>query len=236
MTTTTTTISKNTTSANISDGAPKVTNTDGNVIYYEKTVGERHSFLVTIRGSDGGGTLMNRDLRECELTGASQKQTKEDPMSREWRVWRDKIYWSDQFGVHWPGENIATCLEAAAVYWKAKVPGAGSATFTQLVHAGITCEPVILGIMDKESPLIVPFAKMVNANPSKGKKSGAKVFKIRPLIQPWGGSFRMHVLDPRLTQDVLATIISYAGVYVGLADWRPQMGRFDLVSMEQINL
>jgi hypothetical protein len=185
------------------------------------------TYIATIRGM--GGLLMNKmpDLSQPKASGRSQE--KEDPTEKEKRLWREKLYYDGQNTVYIPGENIHECMIEGTAYWGEKVQG--NKTFTDLVKSAIVVDSLYFDF-DKDSPLIVPFGKAANGNPSRGKKSGCKVYKIRPLIMPWGGSFSFSVFDPRLTENVIKTILTFAGTFKGLCDWRPQYGRFELINLE----
>lgn len=191
-------------------------------------------YEVEIQGV--GGLLMNK-LPDLSISKAEKKeQAKIDPVELERRTWREKLYFSPDIGVYVPGENIHECLKEGCRYWGQRIPGEGQKTYTDVVAKAVVVEDMpLLGIKSKEDGRIVPFGKAVNGTPSKGKRSGAKVYKIRPLIQPWGGKFKMHVFDARLTEAVLRTILNYAGTFIGLCDWRPTFGRFGLVKLERVN-
>lgn len=189
-------------------------------------------YEVTIRGI--GGLLMNKmpDLSVPKTKKADQRKL--DPIEVEQMTWRDKTYHDQDGMLYIPGENIHECLKEGAKYWGAKIPGEGNRTYTDVIAKAVICENLPLGI-HKDSNNVMPFGKAVNGTPSKGKKSGAKVYKIRPLIFPWEGTFKMHVFDGRLTEDVLRIVLSYAGTFIGLCDWRPQYGRFKLVDMRRVS-
>ena len=148
------------------------------------------------------------------------------------RTWREKTYFDDDGMLYVPGENIHQCFKDGCQYWGQKIPGEGNKTYTDVVGSAVICENMMLGC-HKDDDCVIPFGKAVNGNPSKGKKSGCKVYKIRPLLRPWGGSFRMHVFDGRLTVPILKTIITYAGAFRGLCDWRPVYGRFEMVDIKE---
>jgi len=195
------------------------------------TVATPRMYKVKIQGS--GGILFNK-MKELSQTKAEKKnQEKVDPAELERKEWREKLYFDLSNQIYIPGENIHECMKEGCKYWGQKIAGEGNKTYTDVVASSVVIENLYLGL-DKNSELIVPFGKNVNGNPSKGKKSGAKVYKIRPLLMPWGGEFVMHVFDARLTVPVLTTILKYAGTYKGLCDWRPTYGRFELISIKQM--
>jgi hypothetical protein len=195
------------------------------------TITSPKRYQVTLRGS--GGILFNKMPDLSETKTEKKNQEKVDKTELERLTWREKLYFESGKRVYIPGENIHQCFKDACSYWGQKIPGEGNKTFTDVVLKSVVVENMDLGI-DKDSEKIVPFGKNVNGNPSKGKKSGCKVYKIRPLLMPWEGLLVMHVFDARLSMPVLRTIISYAGTFIGLGDWRPTYGRFELVEIKEI--
>ena len=192
-------------------------------------VTRRQDYEVFIRGT-GNGILFNK-APDLSITKAEKKeQAKIDPVEMERLHWKEKAYESGG-RLYIPGENLHECLKEGAKYWGMKIPGEGNKTYTDVVASAIVVEDLDLQA-DLDS--LVPFGKAVNGNPSKGKKSGCKVYKIRPLLQPWSGKFTLHVLDGRLSVDILETIITFAGQYKGLCDWRPVYGRFELEDLKPV--
>jgi len=194
------------------------------------TITKPKVYEVEIRGVDS--ILFNKIPDMSKPKTEKKDQAKIDRAELELLTWREKLYFDENNEVYIPGENIHECLKSGAQYWGQKIPGEGNKTYTDVVASSIICTNIYLGLK-KDNEEIIPFGKMANANPSKGKKSGAKVYKIRPLVRPWGGTFDMHVFDGRLTPSILETVISYAGAFRGLCDWRPIHGRFELIRVSE---
>lgn len=193
------------------------------------TITKPTTYEVTIQGLDA--ILFNRMLSNTEKTSGSD--AKEDPSDREWRTWRLKTYSDDDGMLYIPGENIQECMKEGSKYWGQKIPGEGNKTYTDLIASATIVEKMALGL-SCDSDELLPYDKMVNGNPSKGKKSGAKVLRVRPLLRPWGGTFLLHVFDGRLSPEILKIIITYAGTFRGLGDWRPNFGRFEMVKIAKL--
>lgn len=186
-------------------------------------------YQVTIKGVDS--ILFNRMMDPSETEKSNKAKT--DKAELEKLNWREKTYFDEDGNLYLPGENIHESMQEGAQYWGKRIPGEGTKTYTDVIKSAVICENLNFGV-HKDSDDLIPFGKMANGNPSKGKKSGCKVYKIRPLLRPWGGTYIMHVFDARLTVDVLKTIITYAGTFRGLCDWRPVHGRYELVELKEI--
>lgn len=187
-------------------------------------------YSVTIKGT--GGLLFNKMKDLCEKKDKVNK-AKEDKLEKERATWREKLYYDDEGNTFIPGENFHQCLKEGTQYWGQKIAGEGNKTYTDVIVKSLVVEDSYLSLK-KDSTAFVPFGKNCNGNPSKGKKSGCKVYKIRPLLMPWECTFVFHVFDARLTVPILQTILNYAGTFAGLGDWRPVYGRFEIVRFEAI--
>jgi hypothetical protein len=189
-------------------------------------------FQVSIQGVDS--LIFNKmpDLSISKTEKAAREKV--DPIENERNTWREKLYVDDAGMVIMPGENLHECLKEGCKYWGARIAGEGKKSYTDLVSSAIICENLPFEVHMDDTERIIPFGKAVNGNPSRGKTSGSKVYKIRPLMRPWGGSFKIHVFDARLSVEVLKTIISYAGMFRGMGDWRPVYGRFNLIELVKI--
>lgn len=203
---------------------------ESNVIEVENlTVTKPKVYLVTIKGMDS--IIFNKMADQSKSKTELAKQEKTDKAELERLTWREKAYFDNDGMLYIPGENIHQCLKDGCQYWGQRISGEGQKTYTNVIASAGICENMMLG-GHKDGDTIIPFGKSTNGNPSKGKKS-SMVYKIRPLMRPWSGTFRMHIFDARLSIHVLKTIITYAGAFSGLCDWRPTYGRFEMVDIKE---
>jgi hypothetical protein len=60
----------------------------------------------------------------------------------------------------------------------------------------------------------------------------SKHVRVRPRFSNWSASGTLTVVDPSITQEMLQHILTFAGCFCGVGDWRPssptpgQFGRF----------
>jgi len=196
------------------------------------------SYIVSLVSN---GNILFDKMPDLSVPKAEKKdQAKTDPIQSERDNWREKLYFDSEMNVVIPGENIHEALKDAARYWKARVPGEGKCTYTDIVSKAMIVESMYLFSqkrqIKKDDEDILPFGKMCNGNPSRGKKSGTKVYKIRPLISAWQGDVKVHVLDGRITMDVLSVLFTYAGVYIKLCSWREKYGAFTLKGISPVEI
>ena len=55
----------------------------------------------------------------------------------------------------------------------------------------------------------------------RAKIGAAKHVRVRPRFDEWAISGSITVFDEMITNDVLTNILTFAGTYAGLGDWRP---------------
>jgi len=67
----------------------------------------------------------------------------------------------------------------------------------------------------------------------RGVKVGqARVMRTRPRFNSWAATFSVHWAEDQITIEQLRTAIDDAGRQVGLCDYRPKFGRFEVVAFE----
>jgi hypothetical protein len=186
-------------------------------------------YKVRIQGSSA--MLMNKLSKEL-LTELSKIKKDELPQWEE-NNWQKKAYSINE------GDNIQYILPELVL--RAMVIEAGKKATTRcpkeigrtwtnyLKSSVLIIEPALL-----ENVTIQPFGSMVNGNPSSGKGS-SKVYKIRPLISKgWVGEFVIMDLVEKMDNESITEILSAGGKFVGVGDWRPMHGRFEVISVEEI--
>lgn len=55
----------------------------------------------------------------------------------------------------------------------------------------------------------------------RAKIGQSKHVRVRPMFERWSTSGTVHVWDDQITTDVLSQVVTHAGLYKGLGDWRP---------------
>lgn len=55
----------------------------------------------------------------------------------------------------------------------------------------------------------------------RARVNGSKHVRVRPRFDAWAVSGSLTVLDDSITTEVLQRILTHAGAYAGLGDWRP---------------
>ena len=158
-----------------------------------------------------------------------------DDRTPAWR-WIGNLY-VDGGKVCIPSDNLMTVLREGG----AKCPtGKKGATFKRQTQSGL--------VVDQAAwPLVVDGGRMIdfatikamidNAEFSehealaeslgfalfvkRARIGQAKHVRVRPRFDIWSASGSITVVDPDITRDTLRNILTFAGVYAGVGDWRP---------------
>jgi len=58
----------------------------------------------------------------------------------------------------------------------------------------------------------------------------------RPLFKEWVANFKLMVLDDTLPLEMLREILERAGTTIGIGDYRPKYGLFEVMKFEEIKV
>jgi len=141
---------------------------------------------------------------------------------------RDGLYRDGNGSIGVPSLNVLATLRNAAKDFK--VPGKGKKNFSSYIMAGIDI-----------SPLFIPL-DLDGANPDESWQidirpvviKGSRVMKARPRFDNWALNFTMTILDPIIRPEDMNAILDSAGKYVGLLDYRPLFGKFEITKFERV--
>jgi hypothetical protein len=139
-----------------------------------------------------------------------------------------------------PASHVESAMLKAAVNFK--IAGKRGKTWKDAVQAYLYVSPDnILHIRNGEY-VPAPDGTLIN-NPVNGlsvsvmrvKVQRAAVARSRLMIDAgWQLAFTMNIIDDQLRPDVVSTILQEAGRAVGIGDYRPRYGRFNVVSFEVV--
>jgi len=119
-----------------------------------------------------------------------------------------------------PADHFIGCMKKAAVNYKIK--GKRGKTFKDLVSAAVFIEPnkIIHKIQD-----CVKDRQWVRIQ-------RAAVVRERPRFDSWELDFNISVVDDQLPPEMLKEILAHGGLSVGIGDYRPRYGRFEVTKFE----
>lgn len=159
-----------------------------------------------------------------------------DDRSPAWR-WLGSLY-HDGTNVAIPNDNLMRAfMEGGAMV---PVPGGkGGKTFKAQTQSGMVVDGThwafqVDGMAIAVAPLLdlrteadfevhqrTAEAMKFNLHIKRAKIGQSKHIRVRPVFERWTASGVVHVWDDQITKDALQQIVTHAGLYKGLGDWRP---------------
>lgn len=99
---------------------------------------------------------------------------------------------------------------------------AGKKTYKEVFKSGIFVDPLLIRHMktdwhvDKQSVVV----------------QRARILRCRPHFDEWELKFQITLRDDRIQPAIVREILESAGKYVGIGDYRPRYGLFEIVKFE----
>ena len=134
--------------------------------------------------------------------------------------WQGSLYVTEKGRVIIPGVNIEGMLVVAAKKVK----------LGKLFTAGLLCDgdweleyegPKKVESLIKDNNFRIVTSVVVQR---------ARIMRTRPVFKVWSLSFELSYLPDVLNPEQIKTALITGGQIIGLCDWRPKYGRFELVS------
>lgn len=178
--------------------------------------------------------LQNRfpmpDYEDMGIGG--HKQTGKIDYSQQWR---ESLYVTRNKEVYQPAVHFERSMVKSAVNFK--IQGKRGKTYKDLVSASVFISPeeILHGIGEPDE-LDTDGDKALYLDLRPVVIQRARVPKVRPAFKPgWELEFVIDVIDDQMPQEMLKDILDYAGRAIGIGDYRPRFGRFQVVQFEVSN-
>jgi hypothetical protein len=179
--------------------------------------------------------LWGEVLKAWEMVPANKKSsTPGDDRSPAWR-WLGNCY-HDADVLAMPSDNLMTMFREGG---KGIPTGKRGASFKAATQSGILVDRVSWPLLVRGKTIawsdllalrdVGDFA----VHEEKARAMGFELFakrarlgqskhvRVRPRFDDWATSGTVTILDDRITQAILGDIVTYAGAFCGLGDWRP---------------
>ena len=127
-----------------------------------------------------------------------------------------KTYRTDDGKLYLPSTHFKASMVKASSDFKMT----GRKTYKDYVKAGIFIETKEIVLDQQEYE--------IHAEPVVIQR--ARVMSWRPKFKEWSCSFVIEIVDEMINQTTLKEILSMAGKYKAVGDYRPEYGRFKIVS------
>ena len=152
----------------------------------------------------------------------SKKKPEQTHDDFEQATWREKVHVDERGHLYWPPFALKNALEEAGKFLSMKIPGEGKKTYTDRFRKGVlVVDRIYLHLHDGTQCTmddIVPRQLFV---PSDGKRgSGKRVVRTFPALEKWQGTATLHVIDEKISDEVLQKHLECVGQFVGFGSMR----------------
>jgi hypothetical protein len=145
-------------------------------------------------------------------------------IDRDSKEYREQSFqaslYKDRGKLYQPAEHLERCMEVAGKEFKFK----GRVSYMQILKGGIIVEPNRIPIPKKDKP--EHFRRWVVIK-------GNRVSKTRAIFNKWTLDFNIRVFNDAINFETLKEILIYGGAYIGIGDWRPKYGRFEVIKFKK---
>lgn len=141
-----------------------------------------------------------------------------------------------------PAIHLEQCMVSAAVNFRIK--GAGRKTYKDAFLGGvIVIEPIIpitrngaiIPAPTEEDAKYNQYDEPVYIDLRPVRVQRARVPRARVCINAgWEAKFSINVIDEQISAEVVEAVLEFGGRQKGIGDYRPKFGRFEIVSLAEV--
>ena len=147
--------------------------------------------------------------------------------------WKESIYFDKDLGVYIP----ACCFEASFIEASKQFKISGKATATKFFKSGlfVNTDNIPIYVNGHIIKTLEEVEKMGSVDKRTVKNPATKMrnMRYRACFMNWECKFKIILQsDDYISDKILKDVIEYAGNFVGVCDYRPRFGRFDLISIK----
>lgn len=164
----------------------------------------------------------------CDYLQHKRPLEEEDKSKRSGEVdhskeWETAVYSDPEIGCYIPSKQLRSALVKGATNFKIK--GRMGKTFKDMVNA-------VLEIGSDKIPLGTTKPDYIHEEWVRIQRN--QILRRRPAFKKgWEAEFTLLILDEQMPTDRMKEILEYAGRFVGIGDWRPHFGRFEVIEFEE---
>ena len=162
--------------------------------------------------------LQHRYVFKDEMETKTTRKSGSRDYSEEWKT---AMYFDKAVGVYQPASHIEGAMIKAAVNFL--VTGKGKKTYKDIFKGAVFVSPDMIP-HNKQEPDFID-KRLVRVN-----NSGVE--RLRPGFKDWVLEFNIQILDDQIDPDVVLQVLTHAGRFVGIGDFRPRHGRFVVEKFE----
>lgn len=159
--------------------------------------------------------------REIKAVTGKRKKTEDDLLEIARLEWLGGLYHDDDAGIHVPGYNILACIINGGKLHKLG---------TAVKRAAIVTDDKVSVEYDGPKTPAKLFENKAFVDIRSVKVGTSKVARCRPIFKHWQLAFTVAYDETALQKSELDMCVKSAGMMVGLGDYRPRFGRFEIIN------
>ena len=183
---------------------------------------EIESIVPLLMHDDKTANPLNDFTKKLKALTGKRKKTDEDLLAIAEVEWNASLYYENGKYVI-PTKVIESTLLASAKQFKKG---------TLLKQCIIVADDMVLEFKDKNLTPEKLFKKLEYVDMRTVKVGQAKTTRCRPLFNSWKGEFTVILDEDKLNVEEIEQIVANAGKYVGMCDYRPRYGRFQVTNFK----
>ena len=173
---------------------------------------------------------LNQFAKQMKKISSKRNKTEDDHLALAEVEWHASLYLDDKGRPCWPSENIEAMMIAAAKKTR-KGTDAKAGLFIEQ-NAPILYEGPknADGLWKYKTFDNNPFISRVPAVINR-----SRIMRTRPIFHEWSLEFDISFLPEMFDDQQIIDTVETAGRIIGLSDWRPKYGRFEVEKAEVNN-
>jgi hypothetical protein len=157
--------------------------------------------------------------KDIKAVTGKRKKTEDDLLEIARLEWLGGLYHDDDAGIHIPGYNVF-----AAIVTGGKIHKLGTA----IKRSALVQEDKIPLVFDGPKQPDKLFSAKKFTDIRSVKVGTSKVARCRPIFKDWQLTFTVLYEESGIQRADLDRVVTDTGTMVGLGDYRPRFGRFEI--------
>lgn len=182
------------------------------------------SIVPLLMHDDKTANPLNEYTKKLKSLTGKRKKTDEDHAAIAEVEWNASLYYENGNYII-PTKVIEATLLASAKQFKKG---------TLLKQCVIVADDMVLEFKDNNLKPEKLYKKLEYVDMRTVKIGQAKTTRCRPKFDNWKGEFTVILDEEKLNAEEIEQIVNNAGKYVGMCDYRPRYGRFQVTNTRSL--